>query len=168
MKMLKLMLGLGSILVANAIYAVDASVTSASVSYGTDGYVEATVAGSNGTYKLTKTGTSGTVSPVTAVTHVANLTLVAESGGGYSNSSTCTLVVPEGATATLQYSASRTNISVASASASINGVTYTATYTTPVSGTLTLPAGTYTLLASSSCQVGTGGAIAVIGVGINY
>jgi hypothetical protein len=168
MKILKLMLVLGSVLIANAIYATDVSVTRASLNGASNGTTYVRVDGSNGEFYEDNLGNNGTVTPVSAVTHVTSAMILSETNNGSSGSASCTLVVPTGVTATLNYVAARTNISVATASATINSSTYTATYTTPATGTIVLAAGTYNLSVSSSCGTGNGGPVGLIWVTITY
>ena len=161
MKILKLIVALGSILVANAIYATDASVTSASVSGSNSnpGYAVLVINGSNGTFVQMLTGTSGSVSTATAVTHVTKVTFTAEASDSSATGASFTVVIPAGATGTVTFAANRTNHANASASVSVDSSIYTATYTTVASGSVTLASGTHTISVSSSAGYQNGGVI---------
>ena len=169
MKILKLIVALSSVLIANAIYAADASVTAASWTTTGNGGGAIYVVGSNGTFHMTKATNAGTLASYTSVTHV---TSVAIDCGSYNGStgdySSCTLVIPEGATGTIECQAALSGSSSGSAYCTVNSTTYYASTSTSIDTTYTLSPGTYNLSVHSSNPSTIGGPHAVISVAITY
>ena len=140
MKKLTLLLTLGFLTIANAIYASSLGVASVNV-YGSGAGTYVFVAsGTGGCYQLrTNDGNCGTVDNLDDVEDIKTVVLVAVSGYGTFRSS-CYLTVPAGYTASVVY-----NSSSSSSTVTIGSTKYQAT-----NGTLTLSPGTYCLATSSS------------------
>jgi hypothetical protein len=168
MKLLKLIAVLGSILVANAIYAADATVTGVGVGGAGGGYAVVVVTGSNNTaFVQTVSGTSGNVSSVAGITHATEVQLIAQTAAYSSFGVGCTIHVPAGVTATVGGTANTTNLSGGSASITIASTNYNATYTTTASTSVTLQPGDYYVGASASGST-YGGEYATVLVEFNY
>jgi hypothetical protein len=172
MKILKLIVALSSILIANAIYAQDAYVTASSLNTSNtsaNGYDFIRVTGTNGEYEASNSNTNqGTISTSTAVTHVTSLAIACSSYKNCSDGDSVTLVIPSGATASVQRQIALTCTSGAAASATIDGSTTYATATTSYNDTVSIGSGTHTLSVYSANSNTIYGPHAVLIVTITY
>jgi hypothetical protein len=162
MKVLKFLFTLAFATVANTMFGQSAYVSDPSQSYIGSGTVVLSVTGSNG-YSLDMGNTHyGDVASANAVTHVYNVELYSQdsySSGTSTHISSCTLYVPSGCTATVNYFVNGNN-SCASIESSL--------YSTSGNGTCMLPWGTYSLLVQSVSDSSGDSGEADITVNINY
>jgi hypothetical protein len=163
MKTLKILFMMAFVMAANVMFGQSASVTNACQTYNGSGTVVLAVSGSNG-YSVNMGATHyGDVATPYAVVHVFNVELYSQngyvSGSTTIHRSSCTLDVPFGCTATVNYSVSGNN-----SAASVENQFYSDSG----SGSFILSFGTYNLeVESLSDFVGESGE-ADLCVNINY
>ena len=166
MKILKLLLTIGLIHVANAAFATGAYVTSGSSGGSGAGTGVLSVVGENGTYSYAVSTNvvydSGDISDPTAVDDVETVVVVSAAGYKASYHASCTFVIPEGETGTATY-----NASYGTNSTALLSITDVCTISSG-SGTVTLEPGTYTLSTSASATTNSGTGTAQITVHIAY
>lgn len=162
MKNLKFLFVLAFATIANAVFGQSAYVSDPNLSFTGSGTAVLAVTGSNG-YSVDMGSTHyGSVANASAVTHVVNVELVSQdiySSGHTVHSSSCTLYIPSGCTATVNYSVGGNNsyALIENHFSSSGG-----------SGTFILSAGTYSVCVRSASDIPDEGGEADLNININY
>ena len=157
MKILKLLLSVAFLHVANAAFATGASVPSASASGSGAGTAVTNVIGSNGTYAYNvSSGSTGSISTPSGVDDVATVVVGSAAGYNASYAASATVVIPTGETGTVSYSISRGTYATASLTVGSTSIS------TAGSGTITLSPGTYNLYTNASAGTNGGGSAQIV------